>query len=886
MKSFSRLLAAPLLLIPLIATGQQKAHLELDSPFASFVEEGTPYFTQTVDARAFGEKPEHGNLTPRGIIIPAGNGFYGCFDPDLLRWSLYWKENEDGEYLTMDGMGTGSYRLPNRKSAPGQKELPRPLGTPLLATPLSPGVSTGERPVLTDPRERGGAEEGELGLGPVPVGMGRFLGLRLVGNGVQIEYQIGATMVSEQLTTGWGCIVREVQVGPHKASIHIRTGPGNSDWLTLEPSTENTTHSIRVFEDGKVSMRTKTDPPEAPTNPGSLWSVPSWDDSYEIVKTGPVALPAKDAPWVFDDLPLPVPNPWKRNVRIADLEFFPDGRAALVTFDGDVWIAKGLEKNDGAEWTRFAAGLHEPQNLAIRDDGILVFDRNGIVRLHDTDGNGEADWYENVSNIVPQSAETRQFPMDFVALPDGSFYLAKGGQIGSTIGRENGTVVKVSPDGNSYEVVATGFRQPYLGYDTKTGVLTASDQQGNWKPATPIYRVETGRYFGFQPEKFKDKVTHPASITPAEVWIPHFINQSGAGQVWIRGTGDKAPEMGPLNDALVHIGYNRPEIFKVFLDEKGEQGAVIPLLSGFPSGLLNGRVNPADGYLYVTGFQIFGSSGSRISGIYRVRPGGVKPWLPREVRAEKRGILLTFDEALSPELAAELGRYSADRWNYKQTHEYGSGNYRLDGEPGQEALPVLSAKLSQDAKSLFLGFGGMQPSHTLRLTYRLPAPDVVHVENLYLTIHSLPSFDLAKLGFADDKVDLTPRTDLSGGAGSIEPTAALGKEVAVRYGCVACHATGDPDIPSPPVAAEGGAKVAVGPPWIGLWGASRVFTDGSEIKKIDEAYLRESILDPARRVMEGYEMERTGVGMPSYLGVLKDHEIDSIVLFIKGLRKK
>ena len=41
----------------------------------------------------------------------------------------------------------------------------------------------------------------------------------------------------------------------------------------------------------------------------------------------------------------------------------------------------------------------------------------------------------------------------------------------------------------------------------------------------------------------------------------------------------------------------------------------------------------------------------------------------------------------------------------------------------------------------------------------------------------------------------------------------------------------------------------------------------------------------ARRVMEGYEMERTGVGMPSYLGVLKDHEIDSVVLFIKGLKK-
>ena len=860
-----------------LATAQEKAHLELESPFASYVEKDFPFFTQTVDARAFGEAPERENLTPRGIIVPAGNGIYGCFDPDLLRWALFWKENGDGEYLTMSGMGTGSYRLPNRKAAPGQQELPSPLGRPLLAMPLRPGVSFGEKPVLTDPRDRGAAEEGELGLGPIPVAMGRFEGLRLVDESVQIEYRVGGTRVKERLSSQGGDLLRDVEVASHETAIQIRTGAGDGEWLSLASTNKTTYHRITLSEDGRIAV--EEGQPLAKAGSRTRWPEP--------VKTAPAILPTKDAAWVFDDLPLPIPNPWKRNVRVADLEFFPDGRAALVTFDGDVWITKGLEGNDGAEWSRFASGLHEPQNLAIRDGGILVFDRNGIVALHDTDGNGEADWHENVSNVFAQSAETRQFANDFIALPDGGFFVAHGGQIGSTIGKLNGTVIHVAPDGNSYEVVATGFRQPYLGYDAKTGVLTASDQQGNWKPATPIYRVEPGRYFGFQPEKFKEKVTHPATISPAEVWIPHFINQSGAGQVWIRDTGTKGAKMGELNASLVHIGYNRPEIFKIYLDAKGEQGAVMPLLSGFPAGLLNGRMNPTDGRLYVTGFQIFGSSGSRISGLFRVRPGGAKAWLPREIRAESRGLLLTFDAPLSPELAAELGRYSADRWNYKQTHEYGSGNYRLDGEPGQEALPVLSAKLSKDAKSLFLGLAEMKPAQTLRFTYRLPSPEVTQVENVYLTIHSVPTMDLTTLGFADDKVDLTPRHDLTGGA-KVEPTAALGKEVAMRYGCIACHATGDPSIPAPPTpAANGdGSKVAVGPTWIGLWGASRVFSDGSEIKKIDEAYLRESILDPARRVQKGYEMERTGVGMPSYLGVLKDHEIDSVVLFIKGLKKK
>src|SRR5690606_21023503 len=95
----------------------------------------------------------------------------------------------------------------------------------------------------------------------------------------------------------------------------------------------------------------------------------------ESVQTGPPVAPVRDGPWVFDDLPIPIVNPWERNVRLADLAFFPDGRAALVSFDGDVWIAKGLNSSEGAKWDRFASGLHEPQNLAIRDGRIYVFDR-------------------------------------------------------------------------------------------------------------------------------------------------------------------------------------------------------------------------------------------------------------------------------------------------------------------------------------------------------------------------------------------------------------------------------------------------------------------------------------------------------------------------------
>jgi hypothetical protein len=852
----------------LSCVGQQKAHLEIESPFGSFVEEDFPFFYQTLDARAFGENPESTNLTPRGMIVNLGNDHYGCFDPDLLRWSLIWRANEEGEYLTMDGMGPGSYRLPNRKAPAGQESLPRPIGTLLWQSPALPGWSIGDEPTDKDPRERGESDKGEIGLGPIPSEIGRFSGIRLVKGGIVTEYTVGMATVSETLSASAGELKRTIRIEHAAETLHFRDWNGWSR-VNSSPGNHRLETTMKIEDAGIAVTINESEKPER------LWK--------ETVTTT-FSTPAEDSPqaFVFDDLPLPVPNPWKRNVRLAGIDFFPDGRTALCTFDGDVWIVDGLEEHSReAVWSRFASGLHEPKTVCIVNDEIFVSDRNGIVRLVDTDQNGEADWYENFSNVVPQTAETREFAMDMVATEDGGFFLAKGGQVGSTRGIANGTIVKVSPDGRSYEIIATGLRQPYIGYDPETGILTSSDQQGHWKPATPIYRIEKGKYYGFQPAKLKDKAIHPAKIAPPEIWIPHFINQSGASQVWMKN----GAKMGALNGALVHIGYNRPEIFRVLLDENRTQGAVVPILSGFPAGVLKGRIHPRDGRLYLTGFEIWGTSGERVSGLFRVRPGREKSWIPSRVTAGKRGVLLSFDQKLAAELATDTSRYSVDRWNYRQTHNYGSGNFKLNGEPGQESVGVSSAKVSNDGKSIFIGLPDMQPSHSLRITYRLPVAESTRVDSAYLTVHALKKLDLLSLGFGDNKVDLTPPKLITGNEMKIDPTAKLGKEVAIRYGCIACHATGESDVPAPP-AAVAGAQVAVGPAWAGLWKSHRTFTDGSFIKSVDETYLRESILDPGRRVAEGYETETTGVGMPSYLGVLKDHEIDSIILYIQTLQKK
>ena len=50
----------------------------------------------------------------------------------------------------------------------------------------------------------------------------------------------------------------------------------------------------------------------------------------------------------------------------------------------------------------------------------------------------------------------------------------------------------------------------------------------------------------------------------------------------------------------------------------------------------------------------------------------------------------------------------------------------------------------------------------------------------------------------------------------------------------------------------------------------------------NEEYLRESILQPSAKVVSGFG--RTGMGMPSFSGVLTEQQLESVILYIKSLK--
>ena len=91
---------------------------------------------------------------------------------------------------------------------------------------------------------------------------------------------------------------------------------------------------------------------------------------------------------------------------------------------------------------------------------------------------------------------------------------------------------------------------------------------------------------------------------------------------------------------------------------------------------------------------------------------------------------------------------------------------------------------------------------------------------------------------------------------------ASGQELSVSKGCVACHSIDGTAI--------------IGPTWKGLYGSQESLEDGSSVT-VDDAYIKESILNPTIKITKGYQPL-----MPVL--PVTDEEITALTDYIKSLK--
>jgi azurin/sugar phosphate isomerase/epimerase len=466
-------------------------------------------------------------------------------------------------------------------------------------------------------------------------------------------------------------------------------------------------HLTTAREDGKdLSNLTKGGPVQ--------W--PQWIETRGVLGT--------QTPFATDTITIPFQNPYGTLFFISGHDFFSDGSAAICTMTGEVWLVRGIdEKLDKVRWKRFATGLHQSLGLKIVKDEIYVLGRDQITCLHDLNSDDEADFYECATHAMTTSPGGHDFITGLDCDREGRFYFASANQ---------GICRVTLPD--KLEVLGTGLRNPNgIGISPDEGFVTASQQEGDWIPASAICQIELG----------KNQSTHfgangPKNGQPPEpplLYLPRGEDNSSGGQCFVTSETWSSLK-GDGN--LIHLSTGSGSAWLMMRQQVNNQwqAAAMKISGNFDSGVQGGRFNAIDGHFYVSGMQGWGSYTPQDGCFQRVRFTGGSTPVPVGFEARDNGVLLRFNVPLDAGIAGRAAAHFAQCWNYLYSASYGSPEFSVlhSNTVGHDPLEIRSTQLLDGGKTLFIEIPQLLPANQIHLHISV-TKDRAH--DFFLTAHTL-----------------------------------------------------------------------------------------------------------------------------------------------------
>ena len=387
-------------------------------------------------------------------------------------------------------------------------------GTPLFTQPVGPGWANPIDGSWNDPRPLG--TDG-LAYGPLPREWARHMGVHPHGEIDVVRYSVGDALVLEAAETpaneAFPGVLRTLNIGKSSRGLKHRIAPANAGLGVRISAPEipladeggfmvMTIPAVRTPLNLKIAVFSNVGEPSAgkliensrlplDLKPLTQGGAARWK---EVVETKSVA-GDESGPFAMDVFEHPDEglNPWHSRMQLTGFDFFADGRrAAVCTWLGDVWVVEGVADPAPAElrWRRVASGLFQPLGLKIINGMIHVTCRDQLARLHDTDGDGEADFIECFNNDHQVTEHFHEFAMGLQADAEGNLYYAKSAcHEKQAVVPHHGTLLRVSTDGSRTDILATGLRAANGVCLNPDGTFFITDQEGPWTPKNRINLV-------------------------------------------------------------------------------------------------------------------------------------------------------------------------------------------------------------------------------------------------------------------------------------------------------------------------------------------------------------------------------------------------------------
>lgn len=448
-------------------------------------------------------------------------------------------------------------------------------------------------------------------------------------------------------------------------------------------------------------------------------------------------------------------------LEVGGMAFLPDGRLVLSTRRGQVWIVENPLAEDPREarFSLFAEGLWEGLGLAVvpsrtagGDADIVVMQRQELSRLVDEDHDGTCDRIDTLCDAWGVSGNYHEFGYGLPVDKAGNYYISLNVSFfspkwwhGKSPVPYRGWVLGISPTGK-LTPIASGFRSPCGISLSPEDELFVTDNQGDWMPASPIFHVEPGRFYGHPAaldwtEEYRRTDTHASDTIPparaagdraqAAIWLPYKWSRSPGDMAWDRAQG----KFGPFGGQFVLAEMTNGMVLRGDMQKVGGeyQGWVTLLRQRVGSAV---RVLFAEDGTLLCGLTNRGWGGySPADGVARVRWTGKQPFEVHDVQLVPGGRFRVTFTGMLPENWRETFRVEATTYDYDYWWEYGSPERHL------EALPMTVAGVDWSWKTVDLVADGLRPGKVVRLvlkgvTSREGVP-LLH-EELDYTVNALP----------------------------------------------------------------------------------------------------------------------------------------------------
>lgn len=426
---------------------------------------------------------------------------------------------------------------------------------------------------------------------------------------------------------------------------------------------------------------------------------------------------------------------------VTGLDINEAGDVAVATRLGEVWIlgaAAAVGEPSASDWRLFAEGLAEPTGLIWDEDGsIVVGQKPELTRLTDTDGDGVANDYTNLTDGWEFHDNYHEYNFGPARTADGAYvgtlnlghgnpdgYSWGDNRVMVSAGGHRGWAYRVDPDGG-LSMFASGLRSPAGVGVSPDGEIFYTDNQGDWVPTSKLHVLQEGRFYGHpaslrdHPDYSIEKIDSMTIEDFAEMseepvlWIPHQeVANSPGNPVWdLTGGG-----FGPFDGQIFICDQTQSNVFRAMLETVNgrRQGAVVNFANGFQSGNIRLAFHP-NGDLWVGQTSGgWGSVGEKPFGLQRlVWDKETAPFELHRISMTENGFRLDFTDDLDPASISPEG-VSIEAWRYAYSDAYGSDKIdlrrveALSVESGDTPRSILIDVEARPGTVMAIDFGGLR----------------------------------------------------------------------------------------------------------------------------------------------------------------------------------